>query len=362
MPMKRCSRCILPESFPGITFDENGVCNYCLAFVRIPFKEKRDELEKILSEYRGRGSRADCVVTYSGGRDSSYVLYKMVKIHGMRTVVVTYDWGMMTSEAKRNWARMKERLNVEHIVIKTDTEKIYKHIKQNIKAWLKKPHLGMVPIFTHADKKAHYHINKIAKKYGIPLVIRGTGNPYETTIFKTAYFGVNEIPPGGTTINISKRGRIKLLLRYLMEYVRNPGYINGSIVEMTKAFFLHYVTSFSGDVRYLDYYHYMLWDEDEIISTIRKELDWESPADTILTWRIDDCTAPFYNYLHYAMAGFTENDTFRSNQVRAGVLSRGDALRLAEEENLPRMRALERYLERFGFTFNDLRNLPRLCK
>ena len=30
--MKRCTRCILPETFPGIRFDEKGVCNYCTSY------------------------------------------------------------------------------------------------------------------------------------------------------------------------------------------------------------------------------------------------------------------------------------------------------------------------------------------
>ena len=45
---------------------------------------------------------------------------------------------------------------------------------------------------------------------------------------------------------------------------------------------------------------------------------WERAVDTSSTWRLGDATAPFYNYIYYTVAGFTEHDTFRSNQIREG--------------------------------------------
>ena len=70
--MKRCTRCILPETFLGIEFDENGVCNYCLDYE--PMKVYGEEaFEAVLSEYRNNGAKYDCLVPISGGRDSSYL-------------------------------------------------------------------------------------------------------------------------------------------------------------------------------------------------------------------------------------------------------------------------------------------------
>ena len=69
------------------------------------------------------------------------------------------------------------------------------------------------------------------------------------------------------------------------------------------------------------------------------------------TWRIDDGTAAFYNYAYYTIAGFTEHDTFRSNQIREGDITREEALRLVEEENTPRYPNLKWYLDVVGVDF-----------
>ena len=60
---------------------------------------------------------------------------------------------------------------------------------------------------------------------------------------------------------------------------------------------------------------------------------WETSTETNETWRIGDGTAPFYNYIYYRIAGFTEIDTFKSNQIREGLLSRDDAIKDIEKSN-----------------------------
>ena len=89
-----------------------------------------------------------------------------------------------------------------------------------------------------------------------------------------------------------------------------------------------------------------------------------SPTDTDTTWRIGDGTAGFYNYIYYTIAGFTEHDTFRSNQVREGVLSREQALKLVEKENQPRYENIAQYLKMLNLDFSNviktINDVPRL--
>ena len=73
--------------------------------------------------------------------------------------------------------------------------------------------------------------------------------------------------------------------------------------------------------------------------------------DTVTSWRIGDGTAAFYNYIFYTVAGFTEHDTFRSNQIREGQMSRGEALRRVSEENKPRYQNMRWYLDIVGLDF-----------
>ena len=63
--MKRCSRCLLPETYPNIRYNEDGVCNYCLSYTPIEYKGET-KLEELLDTSRNRN-----IVVVSGGRDST---------------------------------------------------------------------------------------------------------------------------------------------------------------------------------------------------------------------------------------------------------------------------------------------------
>jgi hypothetical protein len=99
----------------------------------------------------------------------------------------------------------------------------------------------------------------------------------------------------------------------------------------------------------------MKWDELEIEKLILEEYNWEKATDTDTTWRIGDGTVLFYNYIYYTVAGFSEYDTFRSNQIREGMImmSREKALELINEENQPRYESIKWYLEIIGLDFKS---------
>ena len=346
--MKRCTKCILPETFPGINFNEEGICNHCLSHERLTVKGE-SELEKILSKYRGKGKIADCIQTYSGGRDSSYSLLKLVKEYDMNVIAVTYDWGLMTPEAHRNWQRAKDKLDIKHIVIQPDIKKTLSHVKKNLMAWAHKPHFGMWPILTQADKQTEYQVNKIARKYKIPLILTGS-SPFEKTVFKYGAFGIYE----SDQYKLSLVNSIKLLFRIGSEYIKNPRYLNSSFFPAFKGWFTQNISQFSGNIKWINFYEYIEWREDKVLSTIKKELNWESADDTILTWRTDDYTPPLYNYICYSMKGFTENDTFRSIQIREGRISRKKALKLVKEENRPRWKTMMNYFKILELTSKEV--------
>lgn len=94
------------------------------------------------------------------------------------------------------------------------------------------------------------------------------------------------------------------------------------------------------------------------------EYEWEMAIDTPTTWRIGDGTAAFYNYVYYTVAGFSEHDTFRSNQIREGQITREKALLLLEEENKPRYQNIRWYLDTLNLDFERVikivNSIPKL--
>lgn len=348
--IRRCTRCILPESFPYITFDENGVCSYCRSHKKTTYFG-RDALMEKVAPFR-RGGEPDVLVGVSGGRDSCYGLHCVKEELGLNPIAYTYDWGMVTDLARRNVSRMCARLGIEHILISADISWKRSNVRKNVKAWLRKPDLGMIPLFMAGDKQFFYYANQLKKRTGINLFVFCAGNLYEATDFKIGFCGISGGSAAGILNSISMFNKFKLASYYGGQYLRNPGYINSSILDTLFAFLSSYVMPH--DYEYL--FHYVPWDEQEVMNTLRDKYDWEIADDTVATWRIGDGTASFYNYIYYRVAGFSEMDTFRSRQVRDGVLDRETALKLAKKENQPRYESIKWYLSAIGMDipFNDV--------
>ena len=129
------------------------------------------------------------------------------------------------------------------------------------------------------------------------------------------------------------------------------GYFNRSLWDTLSG---EYHRSFTKKNDYFHLFDYWRWDEDLINSKLVNEYDWEIAPDTSTTWRIGDGTAAFYNYVYYTVAGFTEHDTFRSNQIREGQMSRERALELVHDENQPRYQNIRWYLDTLGMDFVDV--------
>ncbi|MEU2157980.1 hypothetical protein ABZ532_23745 [Streptomyces sp. NPDC019396] len=112
-----CRRCVLPETFPDISFDARGVCSYC-----------NDECERITagqvaltdavrSALAGAApERAyDCLVLYSGGKDSSLAAKVARRDLGLRVLAFTLDNGYLSADTSRNMERVLDALGIDHI-------------------------------------------------------------------------------------------------------------------------------------------------------------------------------------------------------------------------------------------------------
>ncbi|MCY4380015.1 MAG: hypothetical protein OXC40_00375 [Proteobacteria bacterium] len=143
--------------------------------------------------------------------------------------------------------------------------------------------------------------------------------------------------------------------------LKSPKYFNSSLWDTLSG---EYYRSFTEKNDYYHIFDYWHWDEKVSDEILMNQYGWETAIDTSTTWRIGDGTAAIYNYIYYLVAGFTEHDTFRSNQVREGQLTREDALNLVKEENRPRYENIRWYLDALGMDFSSvvkiINSIPRL--
>lgn len=120
-----CSTCVLPDSFPGITFDASGSCNFCQSAppahtVTERFAALREKIADAIEAKRATVTDGgyDCIVAYSGGKDSTYTLKLLSEKYSLRCLAVTIDNGFMSDQAKINCDTITTALGVDYIVFK----------------------------------------------------------------------------------------------------------------------------------------------------------------------------------------------------------------------------------------------------
>jgi hypothetical protein len=120
--MKICARCVLPETFPGITFDADGVCSECQRAVPSERLEQqqarfRAKFESVVEKVRGT-AQYDCLMSYSGGKDSTYTLKLLVQEYGLRVLAVVGDNGFIAPRAFENIRAAVKALDIDLYVVK----------------------------------------------------------------------------------------------------------------------------------------------------------------------------------------------------------------------------------------------------
>jgi len=126
--LQLCTRCVYDETVPSISFDEDGVCNYCNMHDdldrRYPTGAEGERiLAGIADEIRaaGRGKPYDCIVGVSGGCDSSFMLHKAIEL-GLRPLAAHFDNTWNSPIATQNIHTVLNALGVDLFTLVVDNK------------------------------------------------------------------------------------------------------------------------------------------------------------------------------------------------------------------------------------------------
>lgn len=143
--MKKCKKCLLNETYPNISFSDEGICNYCESHVHIGelneyYEEKKQELDaiikKAIEKRKTTGAPYDIIVPLSGGKDSAYVAYYLKNNYDVNILGLTYDNGFLTEYAKSNVWNNADKLDIDVVMIKPKLslmKKLYKAMMEETK-------------------------------------------------------------------------------------------------------------------------------------------------------------------------------------------------------------------------------------
>lgn len=128
-----CTKCVTPSTRPRIQFDENGVCNACNWHERkqteIDWFKKKREFEIILDKFRDP-FKFDCIVPCSGGKDSSYVAWKLKHEFAMNPLCITFKPQLQTWLGRQNLENFQAS-GFNHILITPDTDQYKKFARES---------------------------------------------------------------------------------------------------------------------------------------------------------------------------------------------------------------------------------------
>lgn len=174
--MKHCTRCVMPETRPGITFNEKGVCSACQAYenrTKIDWKKRYEELKALCDRHRNTGPFGfDCMIAVSGGKDSHFQTHVMKERMGMTPLLVSVEDNFpMTEAGKNNIRNISETFGCEIITIKPNI-RAQKHLIRTMFEKYGKP-------TWYIDRLIYTYPLHMASKFGIPLLVYGENVSYE---------------------------------------------------------------------------------------------------------------------------------------------------------------------------------------
>jgi tRNA(Ile)-lysidine synthase TilS/MesJ len=316
---KICNRCALPATFPGIRFNEEGVCNLCLEFKGVggePAKkaEYRKKFEALIEEYRGSGTY-DALMCYSGGKDSTHTLAVLREKYGLSVLAVTMDNGFVSEQAFKNIRTVVEKLGVDHIFFKPRFDvlaRIFRHCASH-DIYSRKSLERASSICTSCMAIVKYSTLRIALEKNIPFIAYGWS-------------------PGQAPITSSIIKNNPRMVKMMQKSLYDPLYqiVGSEIIP----YFLE-DKHLGNSYRFPYYVHplaFLGYNEEAVYKNIAR-FGWKSPDDTDAN--STNCLLnSFANIVHKRRLGFHPYAFELSNMVRSGYLDRHTALaRLDQPEN-----------------------------
>jgi len=333
MESKRCAKCILPETYGEVDkFDKEGVCDVCRMVENqknIVWEKKEQELKKLLNKHKElakkEGRKYNIIVPSSGGKDSAYTLYTMIKKFGMTPLVVTYNHLFFRDVIKRNQEKVLKKLGADCIEFKPN----WKIVKKLMLKSLKKTG----DFCWHCHTGIYSFPMQIAVKYRIPLLVWGSTDytletaPRDWKFFKRVF-----------TLGLDYKEFVddEISLDDLQPFMYPPEH---QLKELNIQGILHG--------------NYMKWDVRKQLKIIKKELDWEEAKVEGTPYTHDKIECKYIgirDYLKFIKRGYGRTAQLTSVDIRAGLMDRETALQLSEKYDGTRPDSLTEFLEDVGIS------------
>lgn len=337
--MKQCSRCVIPETHETIAFDADGVCNVCRQHEykqqKIDWGAKKLELDRLIEQYRGK-HLYDCIVPFSGGKDSTFTLYHLMSEYRLKPLVVSFDHGFYRPNAQRNRERTIKKLGADFLSFRPNWHAVQKLMLESLRrkgdfCW-------------HCHTGIFAYPMQMAVRYKVPLIIWG-----EPSAEYTSYYSYEE-PEEVDERRFNRFGNLGITAEDM------AGMIDGiSLADLEPFRYPPLKELRAIQCRSICLGSYIPWDVKAQVAVIKRELEWHGDAVEGVPAEYDyekvECAMQgVRDYLRFLKRGYGRTAHLTSIDVRNGRLSRPEAEKLTDQADGRRPASLDVFLQYVGIS------------
>ncbi len=352
-PLVKCTKCGLPQTYETIEFDAEGVCNVCRGHEhkreKIDWAAKGAQFDEIIEQYRGK-YEYDCIVPFSGGKDSTFTLHHLVTKYKVKPLVVQFNHGFMRPTLLENNERTFKRLGVDvlsftpnwHLVRRVMLEAL---IRKGDFCW-------------HCHTGIFAYPMRVALKYATPLIVWG-----EPSSEYTAYYDVkgDEEEVDETRFNrfvnlgITAEDMAGMISKDFDFDPRDLApFTYPKLAELKKL-----------RVRSLCLGSYIPWDTKSQSELIQKELGWKGdqvegmPPGLYDYEKIECWLQGVRDYIKFLKRGYARVSQMVALDLRNGRLTKEEGDKLVREHEGQKPAALALFLDYVGLTEPEFYDVVR---
>lgn len=338
--LKRCTKCLTPETHESITFDEQGVCSVCRQVEykdgKIDWAQKKIELTELIESHRGKYDY-DCIIPFSGGKDSTWTLYYLMKEYKIKPLVVRFDHGFLRPNLNENTISVLRNLGADFHTFTPNWKVVQKLMLQSF--------LEKGDFCWHCHTGIFSYPMWVALKYNVPLIFWG-----EPSAEYTSYYSYDQpeevdekrfnrfVNLGITAVDMAIRLGGNVDERDFKPYTYPP------LKELRK---LNYKSVCLGS--------YIPWDVKMQSKVIADDLGWkgdlvENVPEQYNYEKIECHMQGVRDYIKYIKRGYTRPTHLASIDIRHDRLTREEGLDMISKFEGKKPPSLEIFLEMVGLT------------
>lgn len=319
--MRYCKKCVMPDTRPGIKFNEEGVCSACLSFERrkkVDWDKRYKELEAICNKYRGmNGSSFDCAIAVSGGKDSHYQVYIIKEVMKMNPILFNVEDNFeMTEAGKHNLRNISEEFGCPIISLKPDRKAQKKLVRYTFEKY------GKPTWFI--DRLIYTFPMHMALKFNTPLLVYGENVSYEYggSDYEETYSARNQLNNGvASDIDSDELLSIEGITEQVLELTKAP---SPEELDRLDPIYISYFVPWNS------YSNYLLAKKRGF-----KDLthEWDRTHHIENYDQIDSRAYLVHPWMKYPKFGHASATDFASRLVRYGLITREEAKELVRKHD-----------------------------